>query len=230
MVGLLLFENTGKVQWGSTKEALPVFITAIFTAFTFSVMHGVAFGIAIYVVMLIGTGELYDTVLGALNTPLDCLDEEQVRSGQGVTMSSAVSFQVIDRLATDLNLHVDTDSWTDGTDEGGVGHTSLFCPLSSRGLRRSGSRSGNNTPNSTNEFTVLRGHGNGFGRSRSNSYNKSYVCIPSGSPHVRTPRTSTTTASNNINSNGIDNIPLTYQSLNNVDPGLESGTGTINNT
>lgn len=61
-VGMLLFHNTGKVNWNVTKEALPVFITAVFTAFTFSVIHGVTFGVAIYLILTLATGDTYSVL------------------------------------------------------------------------------------------------------------------------------------------------------------------------
>jgi hypothetical protein len=79
MVGLLLFENTGKVNWGVTKEALPVFVTAIFTAFTFSVINGIAFGISIHIIMtlfchdnsLVHTSDTHSPKLEAASEPFE---------------------------------------------------------------------------------------------------------------------------------------------------------------
>lgn len=57
MVACLLFENTGKVKWEKISDALVVYITAIFSAFTYSVFHGVIFGSTVYCMMSIVTGD-----------------------------------------------------------------------------------------------------------------------------------------------------------------------------
>jgi hypothetical protein len=66
MVGLLLFENTRKVNWHSIKESLPVFITSIFCAFTYSILYGVIYGAAAHVIMSFFSGDFYKMAKHAL--------------------------------------------------------------------------------------------------------------------------------------------------------------------
>ena len=67
MVGLLLFENTRKVDWRTIKEALPVFITAIFCAFTYSILYGVTYGIIAHLVMFAFSGDLFEFLKNAVH-------------------------------------------------------------------------------------------------------------------------------------------------------------------
>ena len=67
MVGLLLFENTRKVDWRTIKEALPVFVTAIFCAFTYSILYGVTYGIIAHLVMFAFSGDLYEFFKNAIH-------------------------------------------------------------------------------------------------------------------------------------------------------------------
>ena len=54
MIGFLLFENTAQIDWRNVKQALPVYITTIFCAFSYSILYGVLFGIFIYVSLHVG--------------------------------------------------------------------------------------------------------------------------------------------------------------------------------
>jgi AGZA family xanthine/uracil permease-like MFS transporter len=51
MIGMMLFENAGKVNWHSVKEALPVFLMCVFIPFTYSIFNGVIFGFGIYAIL-----------------------------------------------------------------------------------------------------------------------------------------------------------------------------------
>lgn len=55
MIGMMLFENAKNVNWSTVKEALPVFLMAIFIPFTFSIFNGVVFGYGIYLILFIFT-------------------------------------------------------------------------------------------------------------------------------------------------------------------------------
>ncbi len=55
MIGMMLFENAGKVNWSSVKEALPVFLMSVFIPFTYSIFNGVLFGFGIYAVLYLCT-------------------------------------------------------------------------------------------------------------------------------------------------------------------------------
>eukprot|EP01034_Spumella_vulgaris_P026831 gene26831-33472_t len=57
MIGMMLFENAGKVNWSSVKEALPVFLMSVFIPFTYSIFNGVIFGFGIYCVLYVCTEE-----------------------------------------------------------------------------------------------------------------------------------------------------------------------------
>lgn len=58
MIGFLLFENTSSINWRDVKESLPVYITAIFCAFTCSILYGVIFGVGIYIAMNLFTSDI----------------------------------------------------------------------------------------------------------------------------------------------------------------------------
>jgi hypothetical protein len=49
-------QNAGKVDWSNIREALPVFIMAIFVPFTYSIFNGVIFGFSVYIILLVCTG------------------------------------------------------------------------------------------------------------------------------------------------------------------------------
>ena len=57
MVGALLFENTQRIDWEDFSEVITVYITAIFATFTYSIFHGVTFGLTIQVIMMTLTGK-----------------------------------------------------------------------------------------------------------------------------------------------------------------------------
>eukprot|EP01035_Chromulina_nebulosa_P019679 gene19679-25597_t len=60
MVGVLLFENTKRVNWDDKNEVITVFITAIFASLTDSIFHGVIFGSMIHLILLAVTGRLQE--------------------------------------------------------------------------------------------------------------------------------------------------------------------------
>lgn len=105
MVGMLLFHNTGKVDWNSTMEALPVFITAIFSAFTCSVLYGAAFGLSTYLLMMLLTGEMYGhmkVTFRKLFYPLSAEEEvEELISARRRRMVTMLSYQAIRTAADD---------------------------------------------------------------------------------------------------------------------------------
>jgi AGZA family xanthine/uracil permease-like MFS transporter len=53
MIGLMLFENAGKVNWSNMKEALPVFLMTVFIHFTYSILNGVIVGFVIFLLFII---------------------------------------------------------------------------------------------------------------------------------------------------------------------------------
>lgn len=55
MIGMMLFENAKNVNWSTVKEALPVFLMAIFIPFTYSIFNGVLFGFGIYLILFLFT-------------------------------------------------------------------------------------------------------------------------------------------------------------------------------
>ena len=52
-----LFENTAQIDWRDVKQALPVYITTIFCAFSYSILYGVLFGIFMFVALHVLTSE-----------------------------------------------------------------------------------------------------------------------------------------------------------------------------
>jgi len=57
MVGVVLFNNTKRVDWTNTKEAVPAYIVLFFIPFTYSILRGVAFGYIIYIFIGFFTGD-----------------------------------------------------------------------------------------------------------------------------------------------------------------------------
>lgn len=68
MIGMMLFENAGKVNWGNVKESLPVFLMSIFIPFTYSILNGVIVGVGMFCVLYLVTESDDD---------LDSLDSEK---------------------------------------------------------------------------------------------------------------------------------------------------------
>ena len=61
MIGFLLFENTAQIDWRDVKQALPVYITTIFCAFSYSILYGVLFGIFMFVALHVLTSDVKET-------------------------------------------------------------------------------------------------------------------------------------------------------------------------
>lgn len=62
MVSVFLFENSRKVCWECQEQAIVVFVTAIISGFTSSVLNGVVFGFGAYWVMSVITGSFSDKI------------------------------------------------------------------------------------------------------------------------------------------------------------------------
>ena len=62
MVGVLLFQNTARVDWHHVKSCTPAFLTLFFIPFSYNLFEGIVMGYISYLVIGIATGELwYDT-------------------------------------------------------------------------------------------------------------------------------------------------------------------------
>ena len=72
MIGFLLFENTAQIDWRNVKQALPVYITTIFCAFSYSILYGVLFGIFMYVALHVMTSDFKETKEWLLRACLCC--------------------------------------------------------------------------------------------------------------------------------------------------------------
>jgi adenine/guanine/hypoxanthine permease len=57
MVGVLLFNNTKRVDWTDFKESVPAYFVLFYIPFTYSILRGVAFGYIIYAFLMLFTGE-----------------------------------------------------------------------------------------------------------------------------------------------------------------------------
>lgn len=57
MVGVLLFNNTKRVDWTDFKESVPAYFVLFYIPFTYSILRGVAFGYIIYVAIMLFTGD-----------------------------------------------------------------------------------------------------------------------------------------------------------------------------
>lgn len=63
MVGVVLFNNTKRIDWTVYKEAVPAFCVLFFIPFTYSILRGVAFGYVIYIMMAFFTGDYITNTL-----------------------------------------------------------------------------------------------------------------------------------------------------------------------
>jgi hypothetical protein len=53
MIGTILFENAGKVNWGDVRESIPIFLVTALVPFTYSLFYGVIFGLCMHLVFKI---------------------------------------------------------------------------------------------------------------------------------------------------------------------------------
>jgi AGZA family xanthine/uracil permease-like MFS transporter len=51
IVGILMMDSFGKIEWGNFDEALPAFFTAVVMPFTYSISNGIAAGFIFYVIL-----------------------------------------------------------------------------------------------------------------------------------------------------------------------------------
>jgi len=58
MIGAVLFQNVGKIDWKDIKESVPAFITLFYIVATYSILRGAMIGYAIYLLIHLLTGDL----------------------------------------------------------------------------------------------------------------------------------------------------------------------------
>ena len=59
MVGVLLFQNSKRIDWYQPKYSVPAYCCLFFIPFTYSILRGVAFGYVTYVVIGMFTGDFW---------------------------------------------------------------------------------------------------------------------------------------------------------------------------
>ena len=59
MVGVLLFQNAKRIDWGYIGKAVPSYCCLFFIPFTYSILRGVAFGYVTYIVIGMFTGDFW---------------------------------------------------------------------------------------------------------------------------------------------------------------------------
>jgi AGZA family xanthine/uracil permease-like MFS transporter len=59
LVGLTLFVNSSRINWGAPDEAVPAFFVLLLIPFTYSILTGVSVGYAFYLVIGLATGQLH---------------------------------------------------------------------------------------------------------------------------------------------------------------------------
>ncbi len=57
IVGILMMDAFGKIEWGNFDEALPAFFTAVVMPFSYSISNGIAAGFIFYVVLKVCKGK-----------------------------------------------------------------------------------------------------------------------------------------------------------------------------
>jgi len=60
IVGVLMMESFGKINWEDFDEALATFFTAVVMPFTYSIANGIAVGFVFYVIMKLTKGKAKD--------------------------------------------------------------------------------------------------------------------------------------------------------------------------
>lgn len=58
VVGIMMAESLGKVNWSSFSEAAPAFLTAIIMTFAYNISYGIAFGFIAFCVIKLVTGKI----------------------------------------------------------------------------------------------------------------------------------------------------------------------------
>ena len=64
LIGLLMLPAIKEVDFGDFTEALPAFVTILFTAFTFNLANGISLGVLTYVVIKVASGRRHEVPLG----------------------------------------------------------------------------------------------------------------------------------------------------------------------
>lgn len=57
VVGFLMVQQVGKIEWNDVTEAIPAFVTIVAMPFTYSISEGIALGILTYVIMNLFAGK-----------------------------------------------------------------------------------------------------------------------------------------------------------------------------
>ena len=66
MIGVVLFQNVGRIDWRNVVDATPTFIVLFFIPFTFSIIQGVLLGYAVLGVVWLFTGDLVENAVKLL--------------------------------------------------------------------------------------------------------------------------------------------------------------------
>lgn len=77
VVAIILFQNIQKVDWSSTKDALPAFCVLFFIPCTYSILQGVTMGYVLYIGIGVFTGDIYENTLLLYNTYFVCHKVEE---------------------------------------------------------------------------------------------------------------------------------------------------------
>jgi AGZA family xanthine/uracil permease-like MFS transporter len=57
LVGALMTESIGRVEWSDFTEAIPAFVTLLATPLTFSIATGLSFGLISYTLVKVAAGK-----------------------------------------------------------------------------------------------------------------------------------------------------------------------------
>jgi AGZA family xanthine/uracil permease-like MFS transporter len=97
MVGVLLFQNAKKVDWGMMEDAVPAFCVLFFVPFTYSILQGVIIGYIIYLIVNIFSRNSLRRIYGI------CFGEEE--RSMICRMSSIISVVFLNDGNFDINNH-----------------------------------------------------------------------------------------------------------------------------
>eukprot|EP01040_Poterioochromonas_malhamensis_P002191 gene2191-2332_t len=66
MIGVILFQNVGRIDWRNLSNSAPAFVVLFYIPFTYSIIQGVLLGYIVYLIVALCTGELLENTVGLL--------------------------------------------------------------------------------------------------------------------------------------------------------------------
>eukprot|EP01041_Mallomonas_annulata_P004970 gene4970-9942_t len=106
VVGVILFQNVMRVEWQVVKDAVPAYCALFFIPFSYSILEGVAFAYAMYILIGFFTGDLFVDAATLLSCYFPAAFD---RSGIAKALSLSLSS---DDYESNLNLNINPSPGT----------------------------------------------------------------------------------------------------------------------